>query len=89
MAVTKKVTPVEITVLSDGQVRIKEKTSFIDGGQVASERHDYRFIDVGDSVASEIQLIKDIVNGNLHNPARLAARELVKNPPPPPEEIQP
>ena len=81
MAVTKKISFVSMTIYEDGQIDILEKTNYMEGGKVMSGRRDNRRIDVGDSVASEDQLVKDVVNGNLHNKARKDARELIKNPP--------
>jgi len=81
MAVTKKIEFVSMTVYKDGQIDILEKTNYLEGGKVMSGRRDNRRIDVGDSVASEDQLVKDVVKGDLHTKARKDARELIKNPP--------
>ena len=78
MALTKEVTQKEIVVMKDGQVRILEETSVFDNGEFLSARKDHRFIDVGDDVSSEDQLVQDVVNGNLHSVDRIADRNAVK-----------
>ena len=76
MAVQKET--VEIIVLPDGQVQLKVATRYLEGGKVMMERHDFRMIDCGDDVSTEDQLIKDIVNGNLHTASRIASRDVIK-----------
>ncbi len=76
MAIEKET--VEVTVLPDGQVQLKEATRYVEDGKVMMERHDIRTIDCGDGTAEEDQLIKDIINGNLHSAARIAQRVAVK-----------
>ena len=78
MAVTKKISFVSMTVYEDGQIDVLERTDYMEGGVVMSGRRDNRRIDVGDSVASEDQLVKDVVSGNLHNKARKDARQAAK-----------
>ncbi len=79
MALTKTVTQKEVAVMADGQVRILEETSVFDNGEFLSARKDHRFIDVGGSVTGETQLVKDVINGNLHDATRTAARQAVKD----------
>ncbi len=76
MAVEKET--VEVQVLPDGQVQLKVATRYLEEGKVIMERHDLRIIDCGDDVSTEDQLVKDIVNGNLHSTARIADREEIK-----------
>jgi len=67
-----------VTVLEDGQIEIVERTQYFDEGFVVTSRKDIRTIDVGDNVAAENDLIKHVVNGNLHNKARKDARAVAK-----------
>jgi len=82
MALSKETLVAKIEILEDGQVKLTERTTIYEGGvqngTVVAARQDERIIDVGDPVAAESPLIRDIVSGNLHNAARLAARNLVR-----------
>jgi hypothetical protein len=78
MAITKVVTVEDIRALKDGQLIVKETVKFIEDGAVIATTTLSRRIDVGDDVRNEDDLIKKVVNGNLHDAARKAAREAVK-----------
>jgi len=75
MAITKEMFTESIVVNTDGQVDVVERTQYFDEGLVVTSRKDTRRIDVGDDVAAESALIRDVVNGNLHNQARRDARD--------------
>ena len=70
MAITKNSFVEKTTVLEDGRIEIQERTQYRDDGFVVTSRRDVRTIDVGDNVATESDLVKDIVDGNLHNQDR-------------------
>ena len=83
MALSKRTVIEEIRVDSDGQVWVYETIEIYEGGFVNGTRagtgpRTGRVIDVGDAVAGENQLIRDVVNGNLHSAARKTARDAVK-----------
>ena len=78
MAITKRSFVEKTTVLEDGQIEIVERTQYFDEGFVVTSRKDTRTIDVGDDVAAESELIRDVVNGNLHNQARRDARDAAR-----------
>ena len=83
MAITKTSFVEKTTVLEDGQIEIQERTQYRDDGFVVTSRSDIRTIDVGDDLTAESDLVKDIVNGNLHNQSRRDARAIVRQ-----EEIE-
>lgn len=72
--VTKVVEFEKLRVLPDGQIQIIEVTHYKEGGVIMSSRRDDRMIDVGDDVSAEDELIRDVVNGNLHSQGRRDAR---------------
>ena len=77
--VTKTVEIESVSVQLDGQVHVVELTHYMEKGKVMSSRRDNRVIDVGDTVlVGEDQLVKDVINGNLHSAARKTARDAVK-----------
>jgi len=78
MAITKQVFIESITVLEDGQIDVVSRTQYFDEGLVVTSRKDTRRIDVGDNVAAESGLIKDVVNGNLHSQSRRDARDTAR-----------
>jgi len=78
MAITKRMFVERVTVLEDGQVEIVERTQYFDEGFVVTSRKDIRLIDVGDDVAAESELIKDVVDGKLHKKSRKDARDAAK-----------
>ncbi len=80
MAITKEVVFEKMRVLPDGQIQIIEVTNYIERGVIQSSRRDDRMIDVGDDVTAESDLIRDVVNGNLHSQARKDARDSARNP---------
>ena len=74
---------VACVVTPDGRIEVVEETNFWTGasaGQgekfVKPAPQSRRIIDIGADVSNEIQLIKDIVNGNLHTPERAALRQV-------------
>jgi hypothetical protein len=77
MATTHTKTCTERLVMPDGRIRLTEETNFFIDDVLQSGRKDHRFIEVGDDVSGEDQIVKDIVNGNLHTPARKSARDAV------------
>jgi len=76
MAITKEMFVEGVIILEDGQIDIVTRTQYFDEGFVVTSRKDTRRIDVGDSVATESDLIKDVVNGNLHKQSRRDARAI-------------
>ena len=67
----------KVEVLADGQLQVKEVDVLYDdvADEIVGRKGTHRrTIDVGDSVTAENALIKDIVNGNLHKPARVNRR---------------
>lgn len=78
MAITKEMFVESVIVLEDGQVDVVVRTQYFDEGFVVTSRKDTRRIDVGDDVAAESALIRDVVNGNLHNQARQDARDVAR-----------
>ena len=78
MAITKEVFIESTIVHEDGQVDVVERTQYFDEGLVVTSRKDTRRIDVGEDVTRESDLVKDVVNGNLHNQARIDARDAAR-----------
>ena len=78
MAITKEMFVESVIVRGDGQVDVVERTQYFDEGLVVTSRKDTRRIDVGDDVAAESALIRDVVDGNLHNQARKDARDAAR-----------
>lgn len=84
MALSKRTVIEEIRVAVDGQVHVFERTEIWEGGFVngtleGKGSRTGRTLDVGDTIAgSESQLVKDVVNGNLHSAGRKAARDAKK-----------
>ena len=78
MPITKEMFVEGVMVLVDGQIDVVERTQYFDEGFVVTSRKDTRRIDVGDDVAAESELIRDVVNGNLHNQARRDARDAAR-----------
>lgn len=83
MAVTKRTVVVAVTVELDGQVTVFEQEEYWEGGiqngvlEATSPKRGRR-IDVGDDATAEDDLIKDVINGNLHSQARKDARDAAK-----------
>jgi hypothetical protein len=83
MAITKRVVIQDVAVEADGQLAVYEVIEYWEGGvingtlEVTGPRK-RRQIDVGDDVAADDALIKDIVNGNLHSAARKDTRDAIK-----------
>ena len=78
MPITKEMFVEGVMVLVDGQIDVVERTQYFDEGFVVTSRKDTRRIDVGDDVAAESELIRDVVNGNLHNQDRRDARAVAR-----------
>ena len=78
MAITKEMFTESVIVRVDGQIDVVVRTQYFDGGFVVTSRKDTRTIDVGDDVTAENELIRDVVNGNLHNQARRDARDAAR-----------
>ena len=73
---------VACVVMPDGRVEVVEETTFWNGPAVGQGEkfihpspRSQRIIDVGADVSNESELVRDIVAGNLHTPARSAARQ--------------
>ena len=81
MALSKRIVIKNIRVETDGVVHIFEDVEVWDGGStngtmIASTKA-VRTIQPGDKVAAgEDQLVKDVINGNVHSAERKAARRL-------------
>ncbi len=78
MAITKEVFIEGVIVRVDGQVEVVTRTQYFDEGFVVTSRKDTHPIDVGDDVTREDDLVKDVVNGNLHNQTRIDARDAAR-----------
>lgn len=66
----------------DGRIEVVEETTFWTGPTVGQGEkfinpspRKTRHIEPGDDVSNEPEWVKDMVNGNLHTPARVAARQ--------------
>lgn len=83
MAISKRTVVQDVAVEPDGQIIIYEVTEYWEGGvtngtlEVVGPRRGRR-VDVGDDVTAEDDLVKDVVNGNLHSQARKDARDAKK-----------
>lgn len=83
MAITKRMTLLDIKVELDGRVIIYERMEHWEGGFSngyldATGPRTGRVIDLGDDVSGEDVLIQDLINGTIHTPARIANREAEK-----------
>ncbi len=83
MAITKRTIIQDIAVKADGQVIVYEVTEYWEGGFTngileATGPRTGHLIDVGDSITGEDQLVKDVINGNLHSATRKTARAAAK-----------
>lgn len=84
MALSQRTVVQNVQVDPDGQVRVYEiieiwEGGFANGTLVGTGPRTGRNLDVGDTIrGSESQLVKDVVNGNLHSAGRKAARDAVK-----------
>lgn len=77
MALSKKTVIESVNVLLDGRIVVLEIEEVWDGGfkkgaVIATGTRRRRWINPGDDVSTEDQLIQDIVNGNLHTAERKA-----------------
>ena len=79
MKLSKQVQIIDLKVNSDGRLRLTVSEKKFQGGVskgiLMDEKTYIRWIEPGDDVSKEIPLIRDVVNGNLHNAARIAARK--------------
>ena len=83
MALSKRTVVLDIKVEVDGQVIVFEQDEYWEGGftsgtMEATGPRTGRRLDVGDDVTAEDQLVKDVINGNVHSAARRTARDTVK-----------
>lgn len=83
MAITKRTVLVKVEVLLDGQLIVFEQEEYWEGGFVNGVLETTgpvrgRHVDVGDDVAAEDEIIRDVVNGNLHSQSRKDARDTVR-----------
>lgn len=83
MALSKRTVVLDIKVEADGQVIVFEQEEYWEGGFTSGVMETTgprtgRRLDVGDDSTSEDQLVKDVINGNVHSAARKTARDAVK-----------
>lgn len=72
MALTKE-TEIEVYVLVDGQLQVRESTIVLEDGIELSRTYHRHVVDIGDDVTGEAQIVQDIA-GAIHTSARIAAR---------------
>ena len=68
----------EVTVKNDGQLEIKETTIIFEDGVAISRTNHRKVIDVGDDVAAETEIVKDIAS-TVHTKERIDKRRLSKS----------
>ena len=74
MAIEKTVKVHQVRVLDDGQIQSHETHTVVDNGVEQGSYNHVRTIEVGDDVAAESEMVRDIA-GSVHTPARKAARQ--------------
>jgi hypothetical protein len=67
-------TQLDIKVMPDGQLQIKEATIITEGDKEVSKTYFRKVIDVGADVSNEVQEIQDIA-AQEHTSERIASRE--------------
>ena len=67
----------EVTVLSDGQLQVKETTIISEDGVVISRANHRHVVDVGDDVTNAPAFVKEIAEA-VHTPTRIAVRAAKK-----------
>lgn len=78
MELSKTIEFVRVSVRADGQIDVRERTSYLEDGVVKIADEASRIIDVGDDMSNESALVQDIAAGGVFTVARKDARDAKK-----------